>query len=145
MHVIGLKAQTNNLSEMDSLQRSEYLIQKAKEVTLVFGPEFYKRKKTIPKISVPKVFDDKRDPKYVGRRYYDVVLAYDQTDGKPDWPYASKVAIWEDNGEPMSILFTEDIGIHFLYISYKEMMEKGLYTKYIFKYEPFTPVWNLKM
>lgn len=126
-------AQSKDLSKMETKQRETYLVKIAKEVTDTFGPGWYQGG-IIPEISGPKIYDDKRPEvqKHIGRKYYTIKFWYDDKTKKKTggWRYASEVEIWEDDGEPMGILFGDSYGFSFLMIPYRSMKKSGINKEY---------------
>lgn len=124
-------AQSVRLDTMAAEARNEYLTRLAKEVTLAFGPGFY-RDSVVPDISTVKVFFSSnwggRDSDFIsndGRKYYTVTFP---TKESLEWNYTSEVDIWEDDGQPQKIMFGTGIGLHFMVTgkSYKEWLEQGI-------------------
>ena len=122
---IQLPAQ-NNLRKLNKQEREKYLVKKAKEVVLNFGPAYYREYGT-PEISKARKFKrEERWEEFAGKRYYTVTLPYDKTKEQLAWSYAAEVDIWEDNGEPQGVMFGYGMGIHFLDTPYKERVERGI-------------------
>ena len=138
LFVVDLCAQTVRLDTMAVNVRNEYLTRLAKELTLAFGPGYY-RDSVIPVITGVDVFCCKGN-KYLeynacdGRRYYTVVFP---TKEPLIWDYTSKALIWEDNGQPLSIFFGgAEISRDFIRKSYTEWLEQGI------KEEDQCPYWT---
>ena len=127
------------LSDWEEAKRTEYLTQKAKEVMLTFGPDWYQEPMKV-NISELKEFDihmmGKREQTipHFGRKYYTVTFRYDRKK-EPDWTYAAKVDIWEDDGEPFSIIYGDSYGFGSLSTPYTEWIKEEERDKYIKKYE----------
>lgn len=123
-------AQPLNLKGMDSKERNAYLVKKAKEVIMNFGPDYYREYKE-PEISDLKVFSDENDPRQeirniIGREYYSVIIPYDKNKEFLEWSYAAEVGIWADDGEPMLVIFGCNKGINFFFRPYKEWVKAGI-------------------
>lgn len=138
-----LLAQPSLLGNLDTSERIEYLVKIAKDVTLSFGPEFY-RDSIAPIISDVKVFDGRNSelPEVLannGRHYYSVKFP---TKDALEYDYTSEVDIWEDDGRPKSIMFGTGIGLHFLGKSYQERLEQGIKIENQFRYYTIEPQKN---
>lgn len=127
-------AHHKDLRQMDEAERNEYLVRLAKEVTMNFGPDFY-REYGDPEISSPVFFDtwigddnptDWRDVKNLGRYFYTVTFKYDRTKERHQWDYASQVLIWNDDGSPFMIYFATGYGFHFDEKSYWDWVKEGI-------------------
>ena len=121
---ISSYAQGNDLSKMDSLQRNEYLTKLAKEVLINYGPDFYSEKLNVSISRNPEVFYDEWTDhpdiiKHFNRKYYIVTL--DNLELKR----ITKVWIWEDDGEPLRIQFSHNLGRNFFHRSYKDIIRDG--------------------
>ena len=128
---ISATCQNKNLSKMETKERNEFLLKIAKEATDIFGPGWYQGT-IIPDISDVKIYNDEFDmrpeiQKNNGRKYYTVKFWYDEKTKKEiGWSYASKVDVWEDNGEPLSIIFGDTYGIGFEFIPYGSRVKAGV-------------------
>ena len=139
---LQITAQSNvcNLRKMSESDRNAYLITKAKEVIMNFGPRFY-REYGEPEISGREVYEIKGNDiyrrstreKYVGMGYYTVTFRYDMEKEIFEWDYAAIVEIWDD-GEPKTVSFGEGYGTYFYEESYKDRLERGLRKSEIFDY-----------
>lgn len=131
-------SQNKNLSKMTEKARNEYLLEKSKEVILNFGPEWYREPMSV-EISGLSVFNDEtnKHPKIQkcnGRKYYTITYYYDKyykdlNDRFKEVKgiiFAFKVFIWEDDGEPESILFGNAIGLTFLFRPYEDWVNNGV-------------------
>ena len=125
---VSLFAQTVRLDTMKVGERNDYLTKLAKEVTLAFGPGYY-RDSVIPIVSEIEVFHSE-DNIYTeinacsGRRYYTVTFP---TNERLIRNYTSKVLIWEDDGQPLSVHFGGcELGRNFIIKSYKQWLEQGI-------------------
>lgn len=124
---LNTMAQSKLLSDMETNERNEYLIEIAKDVTISFGPEFY-RDNITPIISDVKVFNSGTSelPEMKannGRRFYSVKFV---TKEALEYDYTSVIDIWDDDGQPKGIMFGTGIGLHFLCKSYQEWLEQGI-------------------
>jgi len=134
------------LSDWEEAKRTEYLTQKAKEVMLTFGPDWYQEPMKV-NISELKEFDihlmgkDEITEPLFGRKYYTVTFRYDRKK-EPDWTYAAEVDIWEDDGEPWSIMFGNNWGNNFLSRSYKQCIEEGVKDEYLHQYEDLGEIYK---
>ena len=144
MCAVSLFAQTVRLDTMKIGERNDYLTKLAKEVTLAFGPGFY-RDSVVPDISIVKVFFSSnwggRDSDLIsndGRKYYTVTFP---TEERLEWNYTSEVDIWEDDGQPQKIMFGTGIGLHFMVTgkSYREWLEQGIKEEDQFPYRTRSP------
>ena len=133
-----------HLSQMDSVKRYEYLVKLAREVVLNFGPGYY-RDNMNPTISDLRVFSDsslvERFPeakRNLGRKYYTVTIPYDHAQEQLEWGYAANVEIWEDDGEPKSVMFGHGLGIHFTSRPYREWVKEGIKEDEIMPYQHYT-------
>lgn len=115
----------HNLSRMNENDRNAYLVEKAKEVVLNFGPDYY-REYGEPEISELKTFTEDRWEKYKGDKYYTVTFRYDKTKETLEWDFAAEVDIWEKDGEPQGVKFGNGIGLHFLKKSYRQKVKEGI-------------------
>ena len=92
---------TVNLSKVNRTERMEYLLSKAREVVLNFGPKYFNESYK-PHISRPQTYEDTSDsPEWNacnGRRYYKITYSYDKSQEMFYMDFASDVYIWEDNG-----------------------------------------------
>ena len=133
-----------HLSQMDSVKRYEYLVKLAREVVLNFGPGYY-RDNMNPTISDLRVFSDsslvERFPeakRNLDRKYYTVTIPYDHAQEQLEWGYAANVEIWEDDGEPKSVMFGHGLGIHFTSRPYREWVKEGIKEDEIMPYQHYT-------
>ena len=94
---------------MPVAKRDSLLISLAKEVVLLYGPDYY-REYPSPTITSGKFPYDER---YLGKPYYLVTFLYDKTIEKLEWNHAAKVRIFADTGEPASVFFGNGIGFGF--------------------------------
>lgn len=139
-------AQVTNLKQMNVLERHAYLEKKAREIIKNFGPD-YNRDSIAPIISndTHTFFYDK-DERSVspeiehilvrnnGRQYYEVICPYDTLKEKLSWGFAAKIKIWEDDGQPLEIIFGNGIGKNFFSRSYNEWIKEGVNDDDIVKY-----------
>ena len=133
-----------HLSQMDSVKRYEYLVKLAREVVLNFGPGYY-RDNMNPEISPIRMYLDSthvkqfpEDRKNIGRKYYVVTIPYDHAQEQLEWGYAANVEIWEDDGEPKSVMFGHGLGIHFTSRPYREWVKEGIKEDEIMPYQHYT-------
>ena len=96
---------SQTLGEMPDAKRDSVLIAVAKEVVLLYGPDYYRDYKP-PVISKDKypIDRDYPDESYSGRTYYQVTFLYDKTQEKL-LDFAAWVRIWEDTGIPEGVMF----------------------------------------
>lgn len=122
-------AQDIPFQELDSVKRTEYLINLAREVVQNFGPDYYKPSHIVEVADTTTVFDTTFDhpviKKSLGRRYYVISFFCDKIK-KEKGLYAAQVGIWVDNGEPFCVDFYERIGIHFLLRPYRQWIKEGV-------------------
>lgn len=139
---LSLAAQKQDLRKMEKNNRQEYLIKLAREVANNFGPEWCNKGKLVPQVddtlTVFKVYG-KESPevkKNEGRLYQRVTLNYDNaTQKKIGWEYAAIVFVWEDDGEPFAVVFGNNYGKNFHFISYQEWLKMGIRKEDQSKYE----------
>ena len=140
MFPITIHAQETNLSKLDSVKRNDYLVERAKEVVMNFGPGYHYACDT-PEITGPFIFDEKDEyysPKYKkerGKKYYKITFNVDRTKFFFSWGYAAQVSIWEKSGEPLSVGFGNGMGKYFLGRSYKTWVEMGIKEEDTIPYE----------
>ena len=139
---LSLVAQKQDLREMGTQQRNEYLIKLAKEIAHQFGPEWCDKGKLIAQVddtlAVFKVYGEERPEvkKNEGRLYHRVTLNYDNvTRQKIGWKYAAIVLTWADDGEPFAVVFGNNYGTNFYAISYREWLKTGVRKEDQSKYE----------
>lgn len=121
-----------HLERKEESKRNEYLVDKAKEVIMAFGPDYYRDYKE-PIISDINSFKEtfKDDPvlknkKLYGRKYYTVTFLYDPSLENLRYNYSAKVDIWADNGQPKEVCFGSSYGHNFYVVSYKDWLKKGI-------------------
>ena len=128
LFIVKSFSQVVNLIDCSKEVRDEYLVNKAREATLNFGPEFY-RDTLKYSISAIKTFvapewwreDMKRQS---GRLYYTVTLFYnDSTLERKRYSFASQTDIWEDDGQPSGIDFGSGLGFEFFSRSYQDVLK----------------------
>lgn len=115
----------NFLGKMARASREAYMINLGNEVTLAFGPEYYRKYKRIHISKVKKYKDGDMRPeiqKNNGRKYYTVSFLYDPSKETLEWDFTSKIDIWQDTGEPIEIIFGNGYGINFINQSYEEQL-----------------------
>jgi hypothetical protein len=95
-------AQVQDLSKMPEIQRNAMLISIAKEVVLLYGPDYYRE------VSEPIVELRELRPGY-GHYFYYVTFPYDKTQ-ETLVDYAAEVQICVDTGRPAGIDFGNGIG-----------------------------------
>lgn len=117
-------AQNTDLGKLSEQERQEYLIELGKDLTKTFGPGYYREYKEPIILEVEKFSDNDKRPeiqKNIGREYYTVIFPYDESKEELDFPYASRVRVWKDTGEPLDVTFGNGYGKNFLFTSYKTM------------------------
>lgn len=114
-----------NLSKMCEPDRKAYLIKKAKEVVLNFGPDYY-REYGEPEISGIEILEGWKYTEFLGKKYYTVTFRYDKTKETLEWNYAACVHIMEADGEPWGVEFGNGLGIHFFKESYRDWVKRGI-------------------
>lgn len=115
--------------KMYGKEREKYLIDTGKELTKIYGPEYYREygKPIISKIKKFKTDDHRIEiSKNTGRKYYEVTFPYDREKERLEWDYASKIGIWKDSGEPFVILFGNGAGLNFFFQSHQARMQTGI-------------------
>ena len=124
---LQITAQSNvcNLSKMYEPDRNAYLIKKAKEVVMNFGPDYY-REYGEPEISGIETLEERKYTEFNGEKYYTVTFRYDKTKETLEWDYAARVHIMEKDGEPWGVQFGNGLGLHFFRESYKEKLKRGI-------------------
>lgn len=121
--------QDRQLKKMSGKERKNYLIKIGKELTKIYGPEYYREygKPVISKIRKFKTDDHRIEiSKNTGRKYYEITFPYDQAKEKLEWNYASKIEVWKDSGEPFSILFGNGAGFNFFFKSHRTRIQTDI-------------------
>ena len=144
---LSLTAQVTNLKQMNEQERHAYLVKKSKEIINNFGPGYY-REDMAPVISDDThlfVYDANEmsiapeiEPLLIknnGRKYYEVVCPYDTLIERLSWDFAAKIKIWEDDGQPIEIIFGNGIGINFFSRPYDNWIKDGIRDDEIIKYQ----------
>ena len=135
---IQVAAQSGNgfFDGMAEQERDEYLVAKAKEVVLNFGPDYY-REYGEPEISEVMVYNsDNMWREHNGKRFYTVTFRYDKTKESLEWDYAAFVEIWENDGQPKEVYFGNGAGFHFFKKPYSEQIREGITPDDIVRYQP---------
>ena len=136
-------SQTIDLRRMDNDERNIYLEKIAREVTSNFGPDYIKDS-MIVKISEIKTYhvDQYKQnileyKKVDGKRYYTVTLAYNQELEKQPFRNASVTNVWENDGQPYSVMFGGGRGVEFIKRPYAEWIREGIEDAYIVKFDHY--------
>jgi len=133
-------SQMHHLENKDDSKRNKYLVQKAKEVIIAFGPDYYRdyKEPIISDIIVfPETFENDpvlKDKKLFGRKYYTITFMYDPLAETLLYNYAAEVDIWADDGQPANVRFGCGRGKCFYSVSYKEWLKKGIKEEEIIPY-----------
>lgn len=135
---LSLTAQVINLGQMNKQERHAYLVKKSIEVIKNFGPGYY-REGAAPIISdyTHSFFYDTKEMltapeiepilvKNNGRKYYEVICPYDTLTERLSWDFAAKIKIWEDDGQPIEVIFGNGIGVNFFARSYDCWIQEGV-------------------
>lgn len=96
-------AQKNNLSLLPQKERNEYLVKKAYDAVMKYGPDWYRdyREPEIKSFIIPV---DSRDPDRE-KTEYSIRWYYDPAQEKMIKPYSVAVGIYESTGELRWIMF----------------------------------------
>lgn len=120
------------LDRKQESKRNEYLIEKAKEVIMAFGPDYYRDYKE-PVISdintIKETFKDDpvlKDKKLFGRKYYTVTFLYDPSEENLKYNFSAIVEIWADDGQPAVVMFGSGRVQQFYATTYKDWIKKGI-------------------
>lgn len=127
MHCTPSFGQVKNLTKMKEKARNTYLVETAMDVLNNCGPE-WNRGVIIPEVegilNVYSVNGDD-DIKDNGRKYYTVIMKYDEeTQKELYYTRAAVVSIWADTGEPQDIMFGHNYGLNFTRIPYKKIVKE---------------------
>lgn len=96
-------SQEKNLEHLPAKERDSILMAVAKEVILIYGPDYY-RNHELPKIS-NFIWQNSYHPKHNGRKLYCLQYPQDTTKEELHAGYAVSVAIWADTHEVFEIFF----------------------------------------
>ena len=98
---------SQNLDTMSVAKRDSLLISMAKEVVLKYGPDYYREDfpPVIERHSVPPKGEINKTGEMAGRVYYHIIFLYDETKEQLSYPFAARVQVWADTGEPSSAFF----------------------------------------
>ena len=101
-----------NLREMSVAERNALLITIAKEVVLTHGPDYYReyREPIIERGQMPAKGELNPDGNNAGRYFYTVAFLYDRAQETLSLDFAAEVVIWEDTGQPTSVIFGNGMG-----------------------------------
>ena len=123
---LQITAQPNvcNLRKMSESDRNAFLITKAKEVVLNFGPDYYREYRE-PEISGIETLEERKYTEFNGEKYYTVTFRYDKTKETLEWDYAARVHIMEKDGSESgdSILMNSNEG--FERITVRELITRN--------------------
>ena len=105
---------SQNLDSIPQPERDSLLISRAKEVVLKYGPGYYREYKEpiisrVERIPPKGVIIPEWTVLY--RFYYEVTYLYDKEKEKLSEKFAARVSFTAINGEPVSILFGNGMGI----------------------------------
>lgn len=118
-----------HLKNLTEAQHHEYLTKKAAEVTDCFSSGYTPAPPVEYEVSDLKTFNtadfmpQSREQK--GRKFYEVIIRYVPSAQK-SWPFQAKVAIWEDDGEPLGIIFGNHFGHNFFVNPYHEWVKHNI-------------------
>lgn len=124
--VVSLNAHSSNSSKLSEPSNKKALIETAKKVALVYGPDYvpFFKDTIVSKVQVFKKEDYGESfseiKKQIGKKYYTVVFTYDNTSVKFAFDFAAKVRVWKNTGEPLDVIFGNGMGRNFLFLSFKE-------------------------
>ena len=98
-------AQKKNLDKLPEKERKEYLLKKAKETIMEYGPDWYRDyKEPVIRLIVIDLGPDK------GRSFYSVGYLYDPNKEQMEYSeYSVGVGIYADTGEVRGISFGDGI------------------------------------
>lgn len=110
LFVAEAKTRRVNLDRLTEKKRTEYLISKAKEVVMRYGPGYY-RDYAAPvierevfdtsKVGAPQSFLEEN----ANRVQYIVKYPYDKSKERFFGEYSAEVGFWADSGEPYTVTF----------------------------------------
>lgn len=124
--VVASNAQSSNSSKLSEPSNKKTLIETAKKVALIYGPDYvpFFKDTIVSKVQVFKKEDYGESfseiKKQIGKKYYTVIFTYDSTYVKFAFDYAARVRIWKKSGEPLDIIFGNGMGRNFLFLNFKE-------------------------
>lgn len=111
LSVVALNAQSSNRSKLSEPSNKKALIETAKNVAVIYGPDYvpFFKDTIVSKVQVFKKEDYgesfSKIKKQIGKKYYTVIFTYDSTSVKFAFDYAAKVRIWKKSEEPLDIIF----------------------------------------
>jgi len=126
LSVVALNAQSSNRSKLSEPSNKKALIETAKNVAVIYGPDYvpFFKDTIVSKVQFFKKEDYGESfseiKKQIGKKYYTVIFTYDSTSVKFAFDYAAKVRIWKKSEEPLDIIFGNGMGRNFLFLSFKE-------------------------
>ena len=107
---------SQNLDSMLASQRDSILISIAKEVVLIYGPDYYRDyfPPIVERYVVPPKGEINPTGEMAGRVLYWVTFLYDRAEERLAESYAAKVSFWADaGGMPVGISFGNGFGLTF--------------------------------
>jgi hypothetical protein len=101
-----------NLDSLSEKKRNAYLKNVSKDVVLKYGQEYYRNYKepVILRGQVPQKGEINTTGEDAGRYFYHIAHQYDDTKELLEYPFLTRVQIWEDTGQPSSIFFGTGLG-----------------------------------
>jgi len=103
---VSCNAAAQNLNSMPAAERNALLISIAKDVVLIFGPDYYREYgEPIIERNIVQRGEENLEGINAGRVIYRVTFLYDRTQERFEMDYAAMVNIWGDTGRPASVLF----------------------------------------
>src|SRR5690606_17947627 len=117
---------SKSLSNLSVEDRKSFLLAKAKQVVLTCAPEYFRIQIT-PRI-VSRIVEkgETRVPEQVNQKIYEVTFFYDKEEEILEYDFASRVLIFEKNGEPFKIqVGGSDVGLSFDLQSFSKLRSKG--------------------
>lgn len=118
-----------HLQKLSEAERKDYLTKKAAEVTTCFSSGYTPAPPVEYEVSELKTFNTadfvSQSRKQKGRKFYEVTIRY-AASAQKSWPFKSKVAIWEDDGEPLGIIFGNHYGHNFFVNPYHEWIKHNV-------------------
>lgn len=129
---IYVTAQSIDLQKLSERKRNKQVAETAKEVVMVLAPDHYREYKK-PIVMGPYDYDARKyehipnRDQYIGKKYYIVIIPYDFAKENLDYDFAAKVAVWADDGTPMSFQAgSSRYTISFQTITFEERLKEGL-------------------
>lgn len=140
-------AQVTDLKQMNEQTRYAYLEKKAREIIKNFGPDYNRDSIALIISNDTHTFfydinersaSSEIEPLLIknnGRQYYEVICPCDTLKEKLSWGFAAKIKIWEDDGQPLEVIFGNGIGKNFFSRPYNDWIKEGVKDYEIVRYQ----------